>query len=274
MFEAKDRPSFNPLIVHVKSLEAAEQIAEVPQILKELANHFWPGPLTLLAPKKDTISDLVTAGSDMVAIRMPNHPLSLELLSTLPFPLVAPSANPFGYVSPTNAKHVQAGLGKRVDYILDGGQCEIGLESTIVSLQNDTICIHRLGAITSAQLKNTSKLDVALNIQNNSNPVAPGMLDKHYSPTCKLFLYDEHTNLQEPNSSLIWFGDDVPMDLNESVSLFNLSRLGSLEEAASNLFSILRQLDRLNIKHAYIKAVPNTGIGMAINDRIKRAVVE
>lgn len=274
VYKAKDRPSFNPLIVHVKNIEAADEIAKIPAVLKELANHFWPGPLTLLVPKKEKISDLVTAGSDMVAIRMPNHPMTLELLSSLSFPLVAPSANLFGYVSPTNASHVQEGLGGSVDYILDGGQSEIGLESTIVSLQNNTIIVHRLGAITLFQLKTMSKLDLALNIQNNSNPVAPGMLDKHYSPACKLYLYKEDSDLQESNIGLIWFGADVPEGLHKTVHHFNLSKTGLLTEAASNLFCFLRQLDDLNLKHAYIKAVPNRDIGMAINDRINRAVAD
>jgi L-threonylcarbamoyladenylate synthase len=273
VYKAKDRPSFNPLIVHVKSIDAVDEIAEMPPVLKELANHFWPGPLTLLVPKKEKISYLVTAGSDMVAIRMPNHRLTLDLLSSLTFPLVGPSANPFGYVSPTNAIHVKEGLGTKVDYILDGGQSEIGLESTIVSLRDNTVVVHRLGAITIAQVKSLSKLEVISNIQNNSNPVAPGMLDKHYAPICKLHLYNEKSDINEPNIGLIWFGENTPKDLNESVHLLNLSFTGSLEEAARNLFGILRQLDALKLKHAYIKTVPNRGIGMAINDRINRAIV-
>jgi L-threonylcarbamoyladenylate synthase len=163
IFSAKDRPSFNPLIIHVSTVEAIQAYAELDPISQQLAEAFMPGPFTLLLPKKDLIPDLVTAGSSKVAIRIPRHPLTLKLLHKLKFPLAAPSANPFGYVSPTNARHVFDGLNKRVDYILDGGPCEVGVESTIAEVRDGQIILHRLGAVTAEEMEAVTGLTVVAN---------------------------------------------------------------------------------------------------------------
>lgn len=270
VFSAKNRPTFDPLIVHIKHFNELTKYANAsPKILK-LAKHFWPGPLTILADKKSIIPELVTAGHGKVALRVPNHSLTLELLNLLDYPLVAPSANPFGYVSPTTAAHVFANLREKVDYILDGGDALIGLESTIVSEQNNQIVIHRLGGLSIAEISDFLKETPVLKIQNNSNPEAPGMLDKHYSPTCKLNLY--HPGVRPKRSdALIWFGQGIPFGFK---NVFNLSANSNLDESAANLFSYLRKLDELNFAVAYICKLPDVGIGMAINDRISRALAD
>jgi len=268
IFKAKNRPHFDPLIVHVSSMDEVNKYAYLPQKLEPLAKAIWPGPLTLLLKKKSIIPDLVTAGSDLVAMRIPKHPTSLQLLSLLDFPLVAPSANPFGYVSPTNPSHVAKNL-PSVDYILDGGTCQLGIESTIVGLINNQIFLYRLGATSIEQIEQICKEKVQVQIQNNSNPKAPGMLDKHYSPSCQLSIYSEMKNTKEAiDASIIWFGDNPPKGFKK---VYQLSKSQSLEEAAKNLFSTLRLLDEHETKKAIIKLVPDQGIGRAINDRIKRA---
>lgn len=269
VFKTKNRPHFDPLIVHVANIKEAQKIAVIPDKLKLLADDLWPGPLTLLVQKKPIISDLVTSGSDLVAMRIPNHAKTQLLLETLEYPLVAPSANPFGYVSPTTARHVAKNL-PNVEYILDGGACKHGIESTIVGLDNDTILVYRLGATTLEAIEQITKESVKLNIQNNSNPKAPGMLDKHYSPGCKLRLYNSEKMPTDSSNALIWFGDAPPRGYQK---VFYLSKVESMDEAAKNLFSILRELDTQSFSAADICLVPNEGLGRAINDRISRACV-
>src|SRR5688572_28570624 len=165
IFDVKNRPQFDPLIVHVPDMEHAERYAtQIPKQAKVLASHFWPGPLTLLLKRKSTIPDLVTSGLDTVGIRCPNHPLTRELLTSLPFPLAAPSANPFGYVSPTRPEHVQDQLGDKIPYILDGGVCPVGIESTIVGFENDIPIVHRLGGLTLEKIESiVGKVRVQIN---------------------------------------------------------------------------------------------------------------
>ncbi|MEM6641905.1 MAG: L-threonylcarbamoyladenylate synthase [Bacteroidota bacterium] len=273
IYEVKDRPKFDPLIAHVPDIHAAEKlVTSFPKAAKILAEKFWPGPLTLLLEKKDTVPDLLTSGQPRVAIRVPNHPLSLQLLQELSFPLAAPSANPFGYVSPTTALHVADQLGHKISYILDGGKCEVGLESTIVGFHNQKITVYRLGGISIEDLEKTvGKVEVQVN--TSSDPAAPGMLKSHYSPGKKLILGDISENLhtrKRQNVGVISFSEefDVPKE-----NLFILSKNSDFKEAAQNLFVALRSLDRPDISEILAEHFPENGLGRAINDRLRRASV-
>lgn len=270
IFRAKNRPTFDPLIIHTYSIEKAkEYVREFPSGLEKLAKAYWPGPLTLLLPKKNVIPDLVTSGLDNVAIRIPDHPLTLELLQQLNFPLAAPSANPFGYVSPTKPEHVNKQLGNEVDYILDGGNCEVGIESTIVGMENEKICIYRLGGLSIEQIEKVVGR-VELKINSSDNPTAPGQLKSHYAPMKKILIGNiESLMLQNKNVCVLNFGKrkfDVPT--------FNLSETENLTEAAANLFNGLRTLDESKAEIILCEYLPERGLGIAINDRLKRAAAE
>ncbi len=272
IFEAKKRPFFDPLIVHTNSIDrVAEFVDEVPELAYALYQKFAPGPLTILLKKNAAIiPDIVTAGLDTVAVRIPNHSLTLELLSQLPFPLAAPSANPFGYVSPTTAQHVNEQLGTEVPYILDGGPCEVGLESTIISIEGDKIIIHRLGGITIDDLKAFSA-NVVMQINASSNPVAPGTLESHYAPNKKVFFEDNYPE----DTALVnvgYIGFDKPHSGVKAENQMLLSPTGSLAEAAHNLFAALRGMDKLGIDTILVARFPQQGLGLAINDRLTRAV--
>jgi L-threonylcarbamoyladenylate synthase len=271
IFKVKNRPTFDPLIVHTYSFEKIfDFVEEVPERAQVLIKKFWPGPLTLLLKKTDKISDLVTSGSELVAIRVPNHPLTLELLKGLDFPLAAPSANPFGYVSPTSAVHVNDQLGKKIRYILDGGSSNIGIESTIVGFENDETWIYRLGGISLEDIeKEVGKVNVR---QSSSKPSAPGMLTSHYAPLKKVVLGWNDRLLNEYQLNEI--GALNFKTINSKLPAHNqlvLSEKGSMNEAAKNLFSCLRQLDKLDIRIIVAERVPDKGLGRAINDRLNRA---
>lgn len=272
IFEAKKRPFFDPLIVHTSSIERiGEFVDEVPELVTKLFKKFAPGPLTILLKKKaEKIPDIVTAGLDTVAVRIPNHRLTLELLSKLAFPLAAPSANPFGYVSPTTAQHVNEQLGNDVPYILDGGPCEVGIESTIISIEGDKIIVHRLGGISVDELKAYSNT-VELQINASSNPVAPGTLESHYAPHIKTYFEDAYpAELNLHNVGYIGF-DKKHMEI-KMENQFLLSPTAELAVAARNLFAALRQMDKLNIEAILVTRFPQQGLGLAINDRLNRAV--
>lgn len=182
IFKAKNRPKFDPLIVHLPGIEQIHNYVEfIPDELKALAEAFWPGPLTLLLPKKSIIPDLVTSGLGKVGVRVPNHPLTRSLLDLVDFPLAAPSANPFGYISPTSASHVAHHLGDKLSYILDGGSCDVGLESTIVGMEQGQVIIYRLGGISVSEIEKLVG-NVLILPQSSSNPQSPGMLKSHYAP--------------------------------------------------------------------------------------------
>ncbi|MGZ4037382.1 MAG: L-threonylcarbamoyladenylate synthase, partial [Bacteroidia bacterium] len=244
VFEVKKRPFFDPLIVHTFSLEKArDYVNAIPAPLLKLAQHFWPGPLTLLLPKKELIPDLVTSGSSKVAIRVPAHELALKLLKAVDFPLAAPSANPFGYISPTQPEHVARQLGKEINYILDGGACEVGLESTIVGLEGDTICIYRLGGLPREAIEALSG-NVELRLNVSGDPKAPGQLTSHYAPAKPLLIGDVGQLLKAnpgKKTAVLSFGKK---EFSEKIDLqLCLSETGNMKEAAANLFSALRQLD-------------------------------
>ncbi len=272
IFKAKNRPTFDPLIVHTYALEKVNEfITHIhPQLLK-LATAYWPGPLTLLLPKKNTISDLVTSGLETVGVRIPNHPLTLSLLSQLDFPLAAPSANPFGYISPTSALHVNNQLGSKIPYILDGGNCEIGLESTIVGEEEGEIIIYRLGGLTIESIKAIVG-NVKVNLNQSSNPKAPGQLKSHYAPKKPIYignLYELEKQYAYKKIGVLGFGELNISYFNAVIK--NLSPTSNYQEAAIHLFSYLRELDESSVDVIICDLLPEESLGMAINDRLRRA---
>lgn len=274
IFRVKNRPQFDPLIVHIPHFSALERYAALPpENDLRLLTHFWPGPLTYLSPKKSIIPDLVTSGSPLVAIRVPKQPLTLALLQQLDFPLAAPSANPFGYVSPTTAQHVANQLGDQIPYILDGGAAEVGIESTILGRVNNRLVVYRLGGVSLEEIEDISQEKIAEVRRSSSKPDAPGMLSLHYSPHCKLALLDANQSIADltivPD---VWLGfGEVPQELPSTTRIFWLSQSGDVMEAARNVFRVLRQLDEHNIKRAAVRLLPEIGLGRAVNDRLLRA---
>ena len=261
LYEAKGRPRFNPLIAHVASQQIAEREAVFSPLARKTAEHFWPGPLTLVLPvaKTGKVCDLARAGLDTIALRRPAHPVAQALLEKFGDPLVAPSANRSGHVSPTTAEHVRADLAGRVGLILDGGPCERGLESTIVSFVGDTPVLLRAGAIATADLEAFLGQPLA-RLDTNAGINAPGQLKSHYAPRASLRL-----NAATPMSGegFLGFGDHCPRR-------DNLSPTGNLAEAAANLFAMLRDLD-FRYERIAVAPIPQTGLGEAINDRLTRA---
>ncbi|TDQ15002.1 translation factor SUA5 [Algoriphagus boseongensis] len=277
IFETKNRPSFDPLILHTSSLKRAEEfVSEFPEKLKILAEAYWPGPLTLLLPKKSIVPDLVTSGLDRVAVRVPNHSLTLELLENLEFPLAAPSANPFGYISPTRPEHVNSQLGDKIPYILDGGPCQVGLESTIVGLENGSPVVYRLGGLEVFEIEKLLG-EVLIKDHSSSNPSAPGQLESHYSPRKPFVLGYLRTLIQEKTASGVNFG---VLSFSETFSevakekQIALSPNRNLPEAAQNLFAAMRKLDESPVDLILSELMPEIGLGRAINDRLKRAAAK
>lgn len=272
IFAVKNRPSFDPLIVHTSSIERLKEFAQtMPEPAQILAEAFMPGSLTLLLPKKDIIPDIVTAGSPLVALRIPDHPLTLELLTKLDFPLAAPSANPFGYISPTTAPHVEQQLGEKIPYILDGGACKVGLESTIVGFENQEVIVYRKGGIAVEAIEKLVG-KVTVKAHSTSNPQAPGMLKSHYAPRVPLVLgdLDELITLHSREKfGVISFQKRYEKLLPEHQIV--LSPGGNFTEAARNLFAGMRYLDSLDLDIILAELVPEQDLGRAINDRLRRA---
>jgi L-threonylcarbamoyladenylate synthase len=273
IYEAKGRPHFNPLIIHVASVENIKQYAkDIPVACYDLAKAFSPGPITFLLNKKQSIPDLVTAGSDKVAVRIPNHPLTLQLLNQLDFPLAAPSANPFGNVSPVTAQHVYDGLHGKIPYILDGGPCVVGVESTIVGFdEKDNIIIHRLGGISTAEIEQLAKKKVTLSLLHQQ-PHSPGQLKSHYATGTALYLGNIPELLKKftgKKIAVLSFEKKYP-GIEPSMQ-FQLSASGDIHEAARNLFRLLRHADGLGADVILAEPVPEEGLGAAINDRLIRA---
>ena len=277
IFETKNRPSFDPLILHVASLEQVSPfVSEFPEKLKRLAEAFWPGPLTVLLPRKVSVPDLVTSGLDRVAVRVPNHPLTLALLAQLDFPLAAPSANPFGYISPTQAGHVDAQLGTQIPYILDGGACAVGLESTIVGMEGEQVVIYRLGGLELSKIESLVG-PVTVQAHSTSNPSAPGQLASHYAPR-KPFLVGDLSELvpkciQEGKAFGV-LSFSTHLSALPSDKQFVLSPSQDLQEAAQRLFMGMRLLDESDADLILAEFVPEIGLGRAINDRLKRAAAQ
>jgi len=273
IFEVKKRPLYNPLIVHIKNKDQLELIAkEIPKKAIKLAEEFWPGPLTLVLKKKERVSDIISAGKDTVAVRIPNHPMALELLAMLDYPLAAPSANPFQSISPTCAQHVDNYFGKKLPLILDGGDCKRGLESTIVGFDDDQVIVYRLGAVSVESIESVVGEIAVLN-ENDENPDAPGMLKKHYCPQKKLILTNNivetiHENLDKRIGILTL---DSQYESNNILHSEVLSKDGNLITAAAILYAALHRLDEAPIDLIIAEQMPDIGIGRTMNDRLVKA---
>lgn len=269
IFEAKGRPTFNPLIVHVANLAMAAQYAEISPLAKKLADAFWPGALTLVLPRRAdcNLSLLVSAGLDTIALRAPNHPVAQALIAKAGRPLAAPSANRSGGISSTEANHVRQSLGSAVDMILDDGPCSVGVESTIVKIDDDTATLLRPGGVARQDIE--ALIGAPLSAAPHSDkPEAPGMLTSHYAPAALLRL---NASTPKENEAFLGFGAAAV----EAPFALNLSAKGDLREAAANLFAHLRKLDDICSKHGLsgiaAASIPTDGLGEAINDRLTRA---
>ena len=271
IFEVKNRPSFNPLIIHTDSLDKVKGfVTELSEKAQLLGETFWPGPMTLLLPKSDKVGDLVTSGSPLVAVRIPNHPLALELLSKLDYPLAAPSANKFGSISPTNPEAVAQQLGDGVKYILDGGLCEVGIESTIIGFEGNQAIIYRTGGLSLEEIESVIG-QVKVNQKSHEKPLTSGMLKSHYAPSTPLHV----GNIDEMLGSftgkkigVISYQKDYSTKVESSLVL---SRKGDLHEVAKNLFNYLRLIDEVGLDVILAEYVPNRGLGRGVNDRLQRA---
>lgn len=275
IFELKNRPSNNPLIVHVASWDAAQKyVQEVPAMATELAYRFMPGPLTLLLQKNVLVPDLVTAGSAKVAIRVPEHSKTLSLLKSLDFPLVAPSANPYTRISPTSAQMVEAYFGKDELMVLDGGHCEKGIESTIVGFDGTSPVLYRQGAISIEAIeKVVGPLKMFKSGQNAT--ITPGMAKLHYAPKTKFLIV---ANIEaylkaHPQSKLgvLQMGATILHEAHSAVQFKQLSLSSNLEEASAKLYQAMYELDMLGLDAIIIEPFQDLGIGKALNDRIQRA---
>jgi|TARA_B110000483_G_scaffold183304_1_gene216850 L-threonylcarbamoyladenylate synthase len=272
IFSTKKRPFFNPLIVHIPSIDSlSDLVTHVPEKAKLLAAAFWPGSLTLVLKKSNKIPDLITAGKDTVAVRVPNHPITLALLKKLPFPLAAPSANPFGSISPTKPTHVENYFRNSIKMVLDGGSCANGIESTIIGFENEEPVIYRLGALP---LEEIEALVGAISIKNKKEekPDAPGMLARHYAPKTSTFLVDDVTaevkKHSEKKIGVLVFKSSLN---NENITEIILSRKGSMQEAAANLYAAMHELDSKNLDIIIAERFSEFSLGKSINDRLKRA---
>lgn len=273
IFEAKGRPHFDPLIVHVPDLAGLESLtSDFPSTARELAAKFWPGPLTMVLPKTSRVPDLVTSGLPTVAVRIPVHPLAQALLKQAGVPIAAPSANRFGRLSPTRAEHVLEQLGDRVDYILDGGPCEVGVESTVVDVTCHPPKLLRPGGVTLEALQDIlGNIEIQETAADGETPTAPGMLTKHYAPETRVVIIETLEDLQLPRSecALLSFG---PLSQTEGFPAVEvLSHKSDLREAATGFFAGLRRLDAANARQIVAIRFPNEGLGRALNDRLQRA---
>jgi len=272
IFEVKKRPRFDPLIVHVASPEDLERlVVEIPSNAKKLMERFWPGPLTVVLLKKDEVPDIVTAGLPTVAVRMPNHPMALSLIEEANCPIAAPSANPFGYLSPTRAEHVRDQLGHQIDFILDGGPCEVGVESTIISFSEARPKLLRPGGVSLEEIESIIGKIESSSV-HGQRVLAPGMLPKHYAPRTPILLNwseGDFDAYEGKRVGLLAFKE--PKSFMKFSHIEVLSKKGDLREAAANLFSAIRRLDAFNLDLILAESVPEVGLGRAIMDRLRRA---
>lgn len=277
IFRAKRRPATDPLIVHLHGTAELSGVCVPNASALKLAKAFWPGPLTLVLPKTASVPSVVTAGRDSVAVRVPAHPLFRRLLKLAGLPLAAPSANPFGYVSPTTARHVHDGLRSRIHYILDGGAAPIGLESTIVDVRDERHPkLLRPGAITCSQLEAVLGRPVATSKpaapkSDNQAQLAPGMLSSHYSPRTPVELHDRLAVSHTTDHAFVYFQRPIGV---RGRNVFSLSENGDLRAAARRLFSMLRKLDHAGYARIHVELAPGDGLADAINDRLRRAAAK
>ena len=275
LYQAKGRPAFNPLIAHVGDLDAAMRIGRFDATARVLAEAFWPGPLTLVVPKTEgcAVAELATAGLETIAIRIPAHPLAREILCAFGGPVVAPSANLSGHVSPTSAAHVQNDLAGRIDLIVDGGAVEVGVESSIVGCFGEAMLL-RPGGLPTGDIERVLGRTLSRPPEDaggeSGQPLAPGMLASHYAPRTPVRL--DAASI-EPGEALLAFGPDALPSVDAATTVMNLSARGDLTEAASNLFGYLRALDAKSARAIAVMPVPHHGLGEAINDRLSRAAV-
>jgi L-threonylcarbamoyladenylate synthase len=274
IFALKQRPLYNPLIVHIKSAEYLSAVTvDIPQKAQLLADTFWPGPMTLVLRKKSRIPNIVTAGKDTVAVRVPSHKIALDLLRQIDFPLAAPSANPFGSISPTSALHVFNYFEDRLKVILDGGECQRGIESTIIGFDNDEPVIYRLGSLSLDLIENLlGPIKIKMHSAENA-PEAPGMLSRHYAPSTETYLSDNIDELIEQHSNkrigLLLFKNYKDGILREQQQI--LSQSGDTQEAAKNFYAAMHHLDSLNLDVIIAERLPDIGFGRTLNDKLKRA---
>jgi L-threonylcarbamoyladenylate synthase len=273
IFDLKNRPLTNPLIVHIGSLNQLSKLTEnVPDLAFKLIEKFWPGPLTLVLKKTAAVPNTITGGKNTVAIRMPNHPQTLKLLNILSFPLAAPSANPFGSISPTMASHVDHYFKEKLPMVLEGGMCQKGIESTIIGFENEFPVLYRLGSITIEEIEKEIG-PIAVKNFEEQHPNAPGMMARHYAPSTKTIFTTDIFKAIDSNHGkrigLLLFN----LDLNHNDIQYQeiLSKKGNLEEAATNLYAALHRLDKLNLEVIIVEEFPENQLGRSINDRLKRA---
>jgi L-threonylcarbamoyladenylate synthase len=275
LYEAKGRPAFNPLICHVRDLAAAARLGVLDAAAARLAQALWPGPLTLVVPRRPDgpVAELATAGLPTIALRVPDHPVARAILAEFGKAVVAPSANRSGHVSPTTAAHVRADLGGRIDLIIDGGPTPVGVESTIVACLDQPVLL-RPGGVPRAEIERAlghslaEAAEDALAVEDGAVPMAPGQLASHYAPRAALRLDATRVHRGE---ALLAFGAKLPPGAGGAARILNLSAGGDLIEAAANLFSHLRALDAPDVSMIAVMPVPHHGLGEAINDRLQRA---
>ena len=278
IFEVKQRPFFDPLIVHIADRNWVEKLCvQIPPEAGVLMDRFWPGALTLVLPKNAIVPDLATSGLDTVAIRMPSHPIAQALLKEAGIPLAAPSANPFGRLSPTRAEHVSEDFKEGIDCILDGGDCSIGVESTVIGWIDGEAKLFRAGGISLEEIEEVLRHSLTpspLSPQGGQSIQSPGNLESHYAPRTPLILLSEDGifspgGLGGKQNGLLWFGSQNPP--NGFALVENISHKGDLHEAAANLFAALHRLDNAGLTRIYAMVFPETGLGRAINDRLRKA---
>lgn len=276
IYKIKKRPNNNPLIVHIKSIDQLHEVArEIPPIAEKLARHFWPGPLTLILKKQKRISDTISSGKDTVAVRVPNHSVTLNLLQNLNFPLAAPSANPYGSISPTNSDHVHKYFENKIDIILEGGNCMSGIESTIIGFDDNEIVLYRHGSITIEDIEKVVG-KIKIRTTDNKSPDAPGMSSRHYAPKTKSFLVEDISKELKLNNyqkiGVLQFQHKI--ETSKPIVQYVLSPSGDFKEASKNLYAFLHELDSLNLDVLFFEKLPNINLGKSINDRLKRAVTD
>ena len=272
IFEIKKRPHFDPLIVHIQSIGQLEELAaKIPSMAFLLIEKFWPGPLTLVLKKRKAVPDLVTSGLPTVAVRMPHHPVALKLIKYAGTPIAAPSANPFNYLSPTRAEHVWDQLGDHVDMILDGGACQVGVESTVLDLSGKQPTLLRPGGLDLKDIE--SIIGRVKVISKAKRPHSPGQMSFHYAPHAKLRLIRRGPYVIPDGKRIGYLAfDDFSSRDFEKIEI--LSKQGNLREAAARLFECLHCLDRLNLDEIWAEEVPKIGLGLAIMDRLKKAAAK
>jgi len=276
IFNAKKRPLSNPLILHFKDIgSVAQYTGELPESAQKLAQKFWPGPLTLLLDRREQIPDIVNSGREKVAVRIPQHPLLQDLLATVDFPLAAPSANLYGRISPTTAEHVSKELSGDISYILDGGPCTKGIESTIIGFEDDETLIYRLGAIPVEDIESCidKKVLIHTHKSNSENPIASGMVNFHYAPQTPIYDIKDLSSTHDV-INYGYIGYDVLHKTIPAENQFLLSRDSDLNEASRNLYTSLHFMDSKNFDGIFICQFPEHGLGQSINDRINKAIAK